>query len=444
MKYAFALIDCNNFYASCERVLQPQLHGRPIIILSNNDGCIVALSQEAKALGLSVGVPLFKCRQLFHQHQIHIFSSNYALYGDMSRRVMSILSHFTDAMEVYSIDEAFLHMDKHDDLETQGQTIRQTLNQWLGLPVSIGFGPTKTLAKLANKIAKKYHRKDGVFNLLDPSANKDILDRLAVQEIWGIGPAYSALLHQHGIHSIYQFIQASPAWVKKHLSLVGLRILWELRGIPCLALDQIPQPKKTICRSRSFGQSIHTLEDLMEALAAYTATAAYQLRQQKHLATSLQIHLETNRFKDHYYTNSITIPLTAPTASTSELVRYAHQGLNHIYRPGYYYRRTGIILTGLLSPAQQPLSIFPQKNHYSSQQQALMHAVDQLNQRFGRGSVRWAGEGLKQNWQMRQSRRSPRYTTRWQEVLQIKLFNKHVVPNTRQQSPLPEGTTVLP
>lgn len=412
----FALVDCNNFYVSCERVFAPRLAGRPVIVLSNNDGCIVALSQEAKALGLTVGLPHFECRPLCQRHRVAVFSSNYTLYGDMSARVVETLEQFTPEVEVYSIDESFLGLNpRQGGPAEQGRRIRQRVLRWTGIPVSVGFAATKTLAKLANRIAKKRREGGGVFDLSDVEKHRVLLDEVDVGDVWGIGPRYKELLHGHGIYSAYQLSRTSERWVKKHLTVVGLRLVLELRGISCLPLELAPSPKKAIARSRAFGRPVESLEEMREAVATYTASAAQALRQQGSVAACIQVHIETSRFNGPYYGKAITAQLDSPTAATPDLVRAAFAGLERIYRAGHRYRRAGVLLTGIAPQGQVQLNLF-NAAHYDQRQKRLMAAVDQINKRRGRGTVRFAAEGTDPAWQMRQSRRSPRYTTRWADL----------------------------
>ena len=413
----FALVDCNNFYVSCERVFCPALNNRPVVVLSNNDGRIVARSQEAKDLGLAMGTPLFKCRALCEQHRVQVYSSNYTLYGDMSRRVVEVLQQFSPAVEVYSIDESFLGFTGRGagDLGDLGRQIRGQVETWTGIPVSIGLARTKTLAKLANKIAKRAKRDRGVFDLAGHPQREQVLDRVDVGEVWGIGRQYRTLLREHGIETAYQLTRAPDRWIRKHLTIVGLRLVWELRGISCLPLEQAPAPKKSIARSRSFGRPLHTLEELEEPVAAHVAAAAQALRKQRSAAAWLQVSIETSRFAGPYYGRIVAASLPSPTASTPELVRAAHQGLERIFREGYIYRRAGVLLTGLVPQDALQLNLFT-PGYYDDKKKALMEVVDRVNATWGRGTLRFAAEGLEQPWKMKQSRRSPHFTTRWAEL----------------------------
>ncbi|NKB66067.1 MAG: DUF4113 domain-containing protein [Candidatus Latescibacteria bacterium] len=412
---AFALIDCNNFYASCERVFAPHLQGRPLVVLSNNDGCIVARSAEAKRLGLQMGTPLFQCRHLLQRFGVAIFSSNYTLYGDMSRRVTATLRTCAPEVEVYSIDESFVRCDGLGmSPGAWAGLVRDRVRQWTGIPVSIGLGPTKTLAKLANRIAKREDG-DGVCDLLDPGRVDAALKSLGVGDIWGIGPSYQRLLQERGIHTAHQLSQASDGWVRRHMTVTGLRTVMELRGVSCLPLEEVPPAKKSIARSRSFGRPIRSFEELCQPLATYIAAAARLLRHQGSVTTHLQVHIETSRFTDQYYSRALDLSLLWPTASTPELVRWALDGLKRIYRPDFAYRRAGVLLSGLVPEAELQRHLFT-RQHYDRRKKSLMELVDRINQRWKRRALRFAAEGLEQPWTMNQRRRSPRYTTRWAEV----------------------------
>lgn len=415
---AFALVDCNNFYVSCERVFCPELAGQPVVVLSNNDACIVARSEEAKVIGLPMGGPIFRCRDLCRQHRVRIFSSNYPLYGDMSRRVVEVLRQFAPAVEVYSIDEVFLDFA---DLQVQrrrretGRAIRRTVDRWTGIPVCVGLAPTKTLAKLANRLAKRRPEAEGVFDLTDPERRAEVLRQVEVKQIWGIGPRYRDRLAHHGIRTAHQLVQTPDARIRKLLTVTGLRLVWELRGVSCLSLEQVPAPRKAIARSRGFGRSLATLDELREPVAAHTASAARVLRKQGSVAGCLQVHLETSRFTGPYRGNAATARLPMPTASTPELVRVAHLGLERIFKSGYRYLRAGVLLTDVRPQDIPQLDLFGAPP-YGGRQKVLMEVMDQINTRWGKGTLRLAAEGVQQKWRMRQARLSPRYTTCWEEL----------------------------
>src|SRR5215813_11351401 len=320
MTTLFALIDCNNFYVSCERVFQPALCSKPVVVLSNNDGCVIARSEEAKALGIPMGIPAFKLADLRQEHPIEVFSSNYTLYGDLSARVMTTLAQWAPAVEVYSIDEAFLDLTgiSTDDLRIYGQTLRATIHQWTGIPVSIGIGPTKTLAKLANRLAKRSPQAQGVVILTSPLEIEATLAQTPIQDIWGIGPGYTRRLHAHEIRTAIQLRNMTDRWVRQELGIVGLRLVWELRGISCLPLEFCPPPKQSLMVSRSFGRPITTLIEMREAVATYMTRAAEKLRRHQVAAGVLTVFLMTNRFTDEpQYSNSVTMPLPVATQDTA-------------------------------------------------------------------------------------------------------------------------------
>lgn len=414
-----ALVDCNNFYVSCERVFQPKLEGRPVVVLSNNDGCVIARSNEAKALGIDMGAPAFQMEDFLQKHGVVIFSSNYALYGDFSERVMQTLATMVRDIEIYSIDEAFLNLSGYSkDLIAFGQAIRARVRQWTGIPVSIGIAPTKTLAKVANKLAKKT---SGVYCLQEPQAIREALSQLQVEDIWGIGRQYARFLNHHGIRTALELTEAGDAWIRKHLTIVGLRLVQELRSIPCLELDNDPDPKKNICTARSFGQLLTDFDSVCEALANYAATGAQKLRKQHSCASLITVFLATNPFreKDPQYFNNAVIPLPVPTQFTPAIVRAALEGLRRIYRDGYAYKKTGIILSELVPEESVQSDLFVQPDF--SRQQRLMDTVDRINRDYGRDFIRLLSQGFDRRWRLRQEKLSSRYTTRWEELLTIAL-----------------------
>ncbi len=413
----FVLVDCNNFYASCERVFNPKLNGRPVVVLSNNDGCVVARSNEAKALGVGVGVPEFQIRPLLQAHQVQVFSSNYTLYGDMSQRVMETLEQFCPDLEIYSIDEAFLSLSGFTsrNLTDYGRTIRTTVKRWTGIPVSVGIAETKTLAKLANRIAKRTPDTGGVFDLRACPDRSALLSRIPVEDVWGIGPNHARLLTGYGITTVLQLIQANDQWIRKQLGIVGLRVVTELRGVSCLDLEQCPPPKQGLTCSRSFGKSVTTLAEMEEAVSSYAARVAEKLRGERLAATILTVFLTTNTFKNvPQYSNAITLKLPVGTDATPELIRHALQGIRKIYREGYQYKKAGVMLTGLIPASQIQTDLFDLKDRVRSKR--LMSALDSINQRWGAGALQYASDGLAKLWRAQFHRRSPAYTTNWEEL----------------------------
>ncbi|TKS60041.1 MAG: SOS mutagenesis and repair protein UmuC [Nitrospira sp.] len=417
MPPVFALVDCNNFYASCEQVFNPTLEGKPIVVLSNNDGCVVARSNEAKALGIGMGIPEFQIRPLLRTHRVHVFSSNYTLYGDMSQRVMETLERFSPDLEVYSIDEAFLSLVgfEHRGLTEHGRLIRRIVKQWTGIPVSVGIAETKALAKIANRVAKRTPGTGGVFDLLARQDREALLGRVAVEDVWGIGPNHARLLNQHGITTALQLREADDQWIRKRMGIVGLRLVMELRGVSCLDLEQCPAPKQGLTCSRAFGKLISTLTEIEEAVSVYTSRVAEKLRRERLTATVLTVFLTTNEFKEGpQYSNALTLKLPVVTDTTSELIRSALHGIRAIYRDGYLYKKAGVLLTGLVPASQTQADLFDYQDRGRSKQ--LMSALDSINDRWGAGTLQYASSGITKAWKTQFHRRSPAYTTHWDEL----------------------------
>jgi DNA polymerase V len=417
-----ALVDCNNFYVSCERVFQPRLWGKPVIVLSNNDGCVVARSTEVKALGLGMGVPYFKIQHLVEQHQIRVFSSNYALYGDLSSRVMKTLRNFSDEVEVYSIDEAFLGLSKSvENLADYGSQIRSTVRQWTGIPVSIGIAPTKVLAKIAIEVAKKSNQ--GVFYLETAEQADEYLATMLVQDIWGIGSRLGYWLKTQDITTALEFKQALPELIQKKMGVVGKRLLLELHGISCLPIETVPSPKQETCVSRSFGQPITSLVELQQALTLYVCRAAEKLRRQQQVATGMRIFAQTSRFIENPHSGSKTIKLLTGTNFTPELLKYAITALGQIYIPDCPYKKVGVVMTGLHSEQIRQQNLFDLLETIQAseprdleKERRVCEVVDRLNRQYGAETVMFGLVGKKQNWRLRCNRRSPRFTTRWDEL----------------------------
>jgi len=450
----YALVDCNNFYASCEGVFDPTLKGQPVVVLSNNDGCVIARSPEAKALGVRMGEPAFLRQGFFTRHGVRVFSSNYALYGDMSRRVMETLARFTPRMEVYSIDEAFLHLTPLPgrSLEAQAREIRETVRRWTGITVSVGIGPTKTLAKVANRLAKKEAGRDGVCEMGAAGTLDAILETVPVEDVWGIGRKSAAKLALRGVKTARQLRDLPDHWVRDRLTATGLMTVWELRGRSCLPLEAAPAPHKAIVSSRSFGAPVTTWTAMREAVAAYTARAAEKLRAQDGEAGQIMVFVLTNPHKpeDPQYSNSRTVALAPATSHTPALLAAAGRALESIYRSGYSYKKAGVMLTdirsagarqlalpGLMGPGlntgEQPdregalCSSTGNATHPATfriddepRQEALMQALDAANARWGRDTLTFAATGLGRPWKMRQHHKSRRYTTSWAELAEAK------------------------
>jgi DNA polymerase V len=417
MKKVFALVDCNNFYASCERLFRPELNGRPVVVLSNNDGCVIARSNEAKALGITMGAPYFQNKALLQHHNVHVFSSNYALYGDLSHRVMDLLQQMEPEVEIYSIDEAFIVLPVSQDrqLTEYGHRLRKRIKQYVGIPVSIGIGPTKTLAKIANRIAKKKPSLDGVFDITEHNDPDRLLATVAVENVWGIGRRYAKKLNHQGIVNGLQLKNADPAWIRKHLTVTGLRTVMELQGVSCLPFAEIPAARKSLVSSRSFGRPVTAQGELREAVASYVSAAAARLRAQGLVAGFLHVFLATNRFKEDLpqYSSIRMIGLAQPTGCTSTLIRSACQVLDRLYRPNYQYQKAGVMLTGLVPRRQCQQNLFLPP---VDERAGLMAAMDRINTRWGRNTLQFAAAGLAKPWTMRQYRKSPAYTTNWGEL----------------------------
>ena len=418
-----ALVDCNNFYASCERLFQPRLQNKPIVVLSNNDGCVIARSNEAKELGIEMGAPSFLIESLLQQHNVSVFSSNYTLYGDLSDRVMTTLSQFADQMEVYSIDEAFLNLTafRHHQLTEYAHTIRNTVMQHVGIPVSIGIAPSKTLAKIANRLVKKRNAPLGVYCIDSMEKMQFALQNTPVKDIWGIGSQYTKLLTRNGFITAWDVTRAPEEWIRKNLSVVGQRMYTELKGTSCIAFEEMPPKKKMVCVARGFGKVLSEKHEVMEALANFTAMVAAKLRSEQLATNTIQIFVQTNAHRSHepQYYRSLTIQLPEATNSTNELIRHARQGLETIYRPGYNYNKTGCTAMELVPAADVQYNIFDSENRSRNSQ--LMKVVDIVNRSFGKDAVRFALQGFGTKWKLRQLKLSPCYTTRIDEVLTIKI-----------------------
>ena len=416
MERVFALADCNNFYASCERVFQPALEGRPVVVLSNNDGCVVARSNEAKALGIVVGTPYHLNKAMFEANGVAVFSSNYQLYGDMSARVMATLGALAPDMEVYSIDEAFLRLDgfARRDLAAMGLDIRATVLRWTGIPVSLGIAPTKTLAKIANHVAKK-RTATGVFDMRGAAAREPVLADLPVEGIWGVNKRLGARLRALGIRTALELARAEPRRVRQAFSVVMERTVLELRGVACLDLEDVP-PKQQIMSSRSFGKPLTELEPVAEALASYAARACEKLRRQHSKAGGIHVFLATNRFKkeDPQYTNGASAGFDHPTADTAVIIKRSRALLERLYRKGYRYKKCGIMLLDLVPEGHAQEHLFTPREPPRGDR--LMRALDGINRSMGPGTVFHAAQGFKRDWRMRCGRRSPRYTTKWGEL----------------------------
>ncbi|GAB6036282.1 Y-family DNA polymerase [Fundidesulfovibrio butyratiphilus] len=410
-------MDCNNFYASCEKVFDPSLAGRPVVVLSNNDGCIVARCALAKARGVPGGVPEFKHRAALAAMGAAVLSSNYALYGDMSARVMATAGALVPSMEVYSIDEAFLDLTGLPDPQYIVRQVSRTVARDTGIPVSIGVGPTKTLAKVANRLAKNNPQPDGVLVLPDsPQAREPYLAALDVEDVWGVGRRHGARLKRQGVATALDFMRLPRDQVRKRMTVVGLHTWLELHGTPCLGMERGPVPKKSIVSSRSFGRPVTRLDELEEAVAYHASRAGARLRAQNGVAGSLLVYLQTNTFLENQpqYCAADTQALTPTTSHTPRLAATAIRVLGRLFRPGYRYKKVGVMLSALEPVGSTQLSLLPDPAGQAGER--FMAVLDAVNAKWGRDTLTCAAAGLARPWRMRQEKRSPRYTTRWEEL----------------------------
>lgn len=415
-----ALADCNNFYASCERIFQPHLQNKAVVVLSNNDGCVIARSNEAKNLGIKMGVPAFQLKEITKKNEVHIFSSNFALYGDISKRVMSTMREECLKMEVYSIDEAFMDFSGEGSPVDKAVALKQKVQQHVGVPISIGIAPTKTLCKVAGLIAKKY-TSSGVYILKDQKTIEKALKWLPVEELWGIGRRHAQSLKSSGVHTAFDLCQAEDSWIRLKLSVVGLRMVKELRGTPCFPLEESSSRKKNICTSRSFGKEVKTIEELREAISSFANTCAYKLRQQKSCAKRISVFILTNRHKPNakQYKGLTSIVMDSPTNSSLEIVGLALKGLEQVFRGDCIYKKAGIIVSDIVPQNQQQLSLFDSVDR--KKHQLIMTSVDEINKKMGRDKVRLAVQGHSPRWALKQERLSPCYSTKIEDALQVKI-----------------------
>lgn len=417
----FALIDCNNFYASCERVFKPHLNGKPIVVLSNNDGCAIARSNEAKALGIPMGAVYFKYKDLFEKNNVYVFSSRFELYGDISHRVMSTIQEFCPDIEIYSIDEAFLDLKQfqHLDLTEFGLKIKNTVKQYTQIPISIGIAPTKALAKVANRIAKKFPTETkGVHKIDTEEKRMKALKWLKVEDIWGIGRQLSKKLNRMGIYNAYEFTQVSNELLKKDFSIVEIRLKRELEGIPTLRLDEVKN-KKSIATTRSFAKNISDLDPLIERVSTFSSSCAEKLRKQNSCATSLSVFIHTNGFREEQpqYSRNISIKLPFPSNSDLVIAEYAIKALKSIYKKGYQYKKAGVIVADFVPNTQIQQNLFYNENPKNN---PLMQTIDKLNTKYDQKIIKLANQNLTKTWIMRQDMLSNRYTTNWDELYVLK------------------------
>ena len=403
-KKKIALIDCNSFYVSCERLFNPKIKNVPVVVLSNNDGCVISRSTEAKKIGIKMGEPYFKVKELVKKNNVQIFSSNYSLYGDLSRRVMKVLKGFSDKIEIYSIDEAFIDLShiKDENIEDYGKKIRERVLKWTGIPTSVGISCTKTLSKVANHVAKK--NKNGVIFLKDNI--DDVLKNFDISDIWGVGRQLSKLYIKNGINNAYKLKNISNSWVKKSTNVLGAKTVMELRGIPCINLETEETKRKSCCVSRSFGRKVESLNKLKESITTHCLNAAEKIRNDDQATRSITVFIRTSPFDKNrkYYSNSLTIDLPVATNNSLELVKVAIEGLKKIYKYGYFYQKAGVILSKLSEAGEKNLNLLTPILENKSQ--TLMKAIDVTNAKYGRNVISVAQAGINNSWKMRREHSS--------------------------------------
>ena len=418
---AVALIDANNFYVSCERAFNPRLRGEAVVVLSNNDGCVVSRSNEAKRLGIRMAVPVFQVRNLIERHGVYVLSSNYELYGDLSNRMMKVLEEFSPEVERYSIDEAFISLEADDSaaLERLGREIKARVYRCTGIPVSVGIGATKTLSKVAGFHAKNLPQLESVFDLTPTSLQVPALRRTPIEEVWGVGHRWATKLKSNGILTAFDLREARDEWIRQNMNVNGLRMAHELRGIQCHTLDTCPQPRRAINSTRSFGQMVDSLDELKAAVAAFVTRAAEKLRRERMLAGVITVFVRTDRYKldDEQYSGSLTMQLAPMTNITNDIQTIAFKALETIYRKDLRYKKAGVMLGDLVPDYGLPQPLWG--NERNERMRELMTKVDRLNRRFGRETVQVGTFISDGKWQMQMNSRSPRYTTRWDELLKV-------------------------
>ena len=419
----YALVDCNNFYVSCERLFNPKLEGKPVIVLSNNDGCAVSRSDEAKALGIEMATPAFMARDIIQKNNVAVFSSNYTLYGDISDRVMKTLGSFVPRLEIYSIDEAFLDMHDLDytDLLELGLEIRKAVFKNVGIPVCVGIAPTKTLAKMANRYAKKYRKSIGVHWAANDQLIRDMLAATEVGDIWGIGRQYALFLKRNGFNTALEFLSAPEEWIRKNMTVVVQRLFNELKGIPAIAWEFKPPAKKNICTSKSFGKLQTRKEEIKEALCNYAAACALKLRNQNSCCRSINVFLQTNlhRTQDKQYSRSITIDLQTPTNFTGEIIKYATKGFEIIFKEGYNYLKCGVMVSDIVPDERIQSSLFDQCDRKKNK--TVMEAMDKVNKYLGKEIVRLSVQGFEKRYRLKTEYLSSHFTTDMNQVLKVNI-----------------------
>lgn len=422
-KNIYVLIDCDNFYVSCERIFRPDLRNKPVLVLSNNDGCAISRSNEVKQLGIKMGTPYFKIKEIAKENDIHVFSSNYSLYADISRRIVKVLERFSKDIEVYSIDESFLKLSMDEEkCKKHGIKIRETILREVGIPTTLGVAYTKTLTKVAAKIAKKDYQYNGVLSLLNTEKNDEYLERIEVDDIWGVGRQDSKLLKSMSIYTAKDLKYADKKVIRKKMTVNGYRTVMELNNIECIPFQENPPTKKSIVNSRSFGQLTSSLCDIKEALAMNVTRAGEKLRKENCVTSFITVFVTTSPFRKPYYSNSIGVKLPYPVSDSSTLIKYAFFGLEKIFKKGYLYKKAGVIFT----------EIFPENNvqlnfaadsflKHVEKNEKIMESVDCINNKWGKDTVKIASLGTKNKLKMKQCKKSPRYTSSWEELLVVKV-----------------------
>lgn len=414
----FALIDCNNFFVSCERVFNPALNNRPMVVLSNNDGCVISRSNEAKLLGIKMGVPHFQIRELIKKEKIAVYSTNFTLYGDMSERVMTILREMTPEIEIYSVDEAFLHLHGIDDLSEYGRSIVHKVNRSTGIPVSIGVATTKTLAKIANHFAKRYKGYNNVCIIDSEEKRIKAIQNTEIGEVWGIGRRFRRMLEYQGIATAYDFTQKSRSWIRNKMTVIGERTWLELQGIPCVQYENAKADKQQICTSRSFGYPIADYESLLGAIATLASHCVDKLRKQKSATKAIYVFVQTNRFQEDAYQSSKMIPLSFHTSDMGEIIGFCRQALDTLYLPEHDYKRAGVVLMDLIPESHIQRDLFDPIDR--EKQQRLHQALDEIARRNGRESIQLAVLGKGYYPYIHQEYLSKRYSTNWEEIIDVK------------------------
>ncbi len=416
----YALVDCNNFYASCERVFRPDLIGKPIVVLSNNDGCVIARSNEAKALGVPMAAPAFEYEKLFEQHKVHVYSANFTLYGDMSQRVMNLLCEYTDNFEMYSIDEAFLKLDecKTTDMQAYCEEIQRKVTKWTGIPISIGVARTKSLAKAANRIAKKFPDRTKSVYVIDTEEQRiKALKWLKVGDVWGIGRRHAKRLNAINIQTAYDFIQLDDDWIQSKLAIVGVRLKYDLMGVETIRLE-LAHAKKSIATTRTFERNYTEFDQVKERVITFAVSCAEKLRKQKSCCNAMMIFVRTNSHREDHeqYNRSIVLKLPYSTNSSIELAEFAEQGLWKIFRKGYRYKKAGVVVMDFTPEDKVEQHLFDNSNPKHT---AAMQAIDKINASLGKNNVKLASQDPKKTWKMRQEKLSPRYTTSIDDIITI-------------------------